>query len=155
MGQDPLNSEAAEEGYFANRIRNYLKKNHPDLLENKDSEQMVRIITQNSIGLFQSYDQTGMPLFEALELALVETLESITSPFGVLREFMDEHLTLLEYLTGQKTPDAEVMYVLLPQNRVQVLELVAATTEKEVKVARRNLHLGIRETLRNFQDPQS
>lgn len=78
------------EGYFSNRIRKYMAEHHPDRMERGDAEKQVEAMTEEAIQLFLSYDQAGMPTYESLERALVETLESISTPYTSLEEFIEK-----------------------------------------------------------------
>jgi hypothetical protein len=156
MNREQIVHQAAERGYFSDRIRRYVEEHNPDLLENEDSERIVGGYTLEAIQLYLTFDRTGIPSYEAVERALTETLESISSPLGVLRIFVEEHTAILGHLTGQNEPgEPNALRLLLLQNRHLVEAVSTAPTEEEVKTARRNLFLGVMDTLRNQAFPQS
>ncbi len=145
---EPSDANEHQSGYFENSIKKYLTDYHPDLIREKDLDDCLSELTQDAVKLFQAFDRAGMSTYEAMERALTETLESITSPYAILKDFLLENQTFLTYATGIEDLDEQdlVMYLLF-ENTATVSALQMATTPEDMVQANKNLLSGIRKTL--------
>jgi DnaJ-domain-containing protein 1 len=138
-------------GYFENKIKKYLSDHHPDLIQNQDDENHLSKLTQDALTLFQAYDRAGMSVYEAMERALTETLESINSPYDILKDFLLENRTFLTYTTGIEDLDEQdlVMRILI-ENTATLSAFRMATAPEDVVRANKELLSGVRKTLRSL-----
>jgi hypothetical protein len=138
-------------GYFENGIKKYLAEHHPDLTKSQYFETHLSELAQDAITLFQAYDRAGISTYEAMERALTETLESITSPYDILKDFLLENRTFLTYATGIENLDEQdlVMHILV-ENAATVSALQKATEPEDMVKANKELLSGVRKTLRSL-----
>ncbi|GHB86214.1 hypothetical protein [Persicitalea jodogahamensis] len=145
---EPADTSGHQEGYFENRIKNYLTDYHPDLIQSQDFETHLSELTQDAITLFQAFDRAGMATYEAMERALTETLESIISPYDILKDFLLENQTFLTYATGiEDLDELDLVMHILVENTATVSALQMATTPEDVVRANKELLSGVRKTL--------
>ncbi|WP_373514817.1 hypothetical protein [Persicitalea sp.] len=145
---EPSDASGHQEGYFENGIKKYLTDHHLDLIQSQDFETHLAELTQDSITLFQAFDRAGMATYEAMERALTETLESITSPYDILRDFILENQTFLTYATGiEELDEQDIVMHILVENTATVFALQMATTPEDVVRANKELLSGVRKTL--------
>lgn len=145
---EPVDASEHQEGYFENRIKKYLTDYHPDLIQSQDSESRLSALTQDAITLFQALDRAEMGTYEAMERALTETLESITSPYDILKDFILENQTFLTYATGiEELDEPDLVMHILVENTATVFALQMATTPEDVVRANKELLSGVRKTL--------
>ncbi len=142
------NANEHQGGYFENGIKIYLTEHHPDLTRSQDFETQLSELTQDAITLFQAFDRAGMSTYEAMERALSETLESITSPYNILKDFLLENRTFLTYATGIEDLDEQnlVMHILV-KNTATVTALQMSTAPEDAVKANKNLLSGVMKTL--------
>jgi len=144
------------EGYFLNRIRHYLFEHHPDLVEAENFHKQAEAYAQQAIQLFLAYDQSGMAAYEAMDRALVETLEGIRSPYAILTDFLMDHRKILGYLYPKVEIDEQkVVQTILCDHYSQLLAVMNAPTPEEEKRVRQNLFQGVLKTLSETPPPTS
>lgn len=137
-----------QNGYFENSIKKYLLEHHPDLILEEGIQNHLAELTQDAIALFQAYDRAGMPTYEAMDRALTETLESISSPYGILKDFLIENETFLIYATGiEDLHEQDLVLKVLAENTEQISAIQMATTPEEMSLANKELLNGVRKTL--------
>jgi len=140
-----------QSGYFENSIKKYLLDYHPDLVQEEGIQNHLAELTQDTIDLFQAYDRAGMPTYEAMERALTETLESISSPYGILKDFLIENETFLTYATGiEDLNEQDLVLKVLVENTEQISAIQMAATPEEMNQANKELLNGVRKTLTTF-----
>lgn len=137
-----------QEGYFENSIKKYLSEYHLDLIQDQEFETHLSELTQDAINLFQAFDRAGMSTYEAMERALTETLERVTSPYSILKEFLLENQTFLTYATGiEDLDEQDLLMHILVENTSTISALQMATTPEDSVQANKDLLSGIRKTL--------
>lgn len=145
---EQTDSNEHQSGYFENSIKKYLLDYHPDLIQQAGIQNHLAELTQDTIDLFQVYDRAGMPTYEAMERALTETLESISSPYGILKDFLIENETFLTYATGIEDLDEQNLVLkVLAENTEQISAIWMAATPEEMNQANKELLNGVRKTL--------
>ena len=146
--EHPITNENHQSGYFEKGIKKYLIEHHPDLIRGEGIEIHLMELTEDALTLFQAYDRAGMPTYEALERALTETLECISSPYGILKDFLLENETFLNYTTGiEDLDEQDLVLKLLAENAEQISAIQLAVTPGEIYQANKELLLGVRKTL--------
>lgn len=104
-----------ESGYFKDRILSYISDYHQDLLTKSDFRQQLNSLADRAIDLYLMYDQMGLSDQESTQQALSEVLQSITSPFGTLREFiLDEMPEVISSQQKSKVDLTPIVRYLLP-----------------------------------------
>lgn len=137
-----------QSGYFENSIKKYLIDHHPDLIQGEGNPIHLTELTEDATILFQAYDRAGMRTYEAMERALTETLESISSPYGILKDFLIENETFLTYATGiEDWDDQDFVLKVLAENTEQISAIQMASTPEEKSLTNRELLNGVRKTL--------
>ena len=149
-------SRETGEGYFSNRIRHYLIEHHPDLVKAENFHKKAEAYAQQAIQLFLAYDQAGMAAYEAMDRALVETLEGIRSPNGILTDFLMDHRKILVALYPKvEIEEPQVLQTILRENYRQLLAVMNAPTPEVAKRARQKLFQGVLKTLSETSPPTS
>ncbi|MPR37418.1 hypothetical protein [Salmonirosea aquatica] len=144
----PTTNEDHQSGYFEKSIKNYLIEHHPDLIQGEGIQIHLMELTEDALTLFQAYDRAGMLPYEAMERALTETLKDISSPYSILKDFLIENETFLNYTTGIEDLDKQDLVLkLLAENVEQISAIQMAATPEEMTQANKELLLGVGKTL--------
>lgn len=116
--------QEVENGYFAQKIFDYLLLNNPDLL---DDPTFISDLTKSCIDRFIDLDISGINVLEATEISLTETLANIASPYSHLKSFLDSNAESVEKETGIRLPDSPAeIYAAALKNRQEIANYVTA-----------------------------
>ncbi|MBU1821241.1 MAG: hypothetical protein KKG00_06990, partial [Bacteroidetes bacterium] len=94
--------------------------------------------------------------YEAMDRALVETLEGIRSPYKILTDFLTDHRKILGYLYPKvEIEEPQVLQTILRDNYSQLLAVMNEPTPEEAKRARQKLFQDVLKTLSETTPPTS
>lgn len=135
------NFREAGNGYFQNRIRNYIQQYHPDLLDKGDDfEGKIKAWSEDTIDHVLTLEKEGFQSTEAIEQSLARTLESISSPIGTLRDFIIENEDTIQQLTGiSDVSDRELLLKLLPLVHTEIETVEFSTSPSDISDAKAHL----------------
>lgn len=127
--------EEVENGYFAQKIFEYLSVNNPDLLSDPA---ILSELTKSCIDKFIALDISGVNVLEATEISLRETLEDIASPYSYLKSFLDSNADNIEKESGIRLPDsASEIYKAALRNKQAIANYVAAIETSDTDLIRK------------------
>ncbi|GLU56477.1 hypothetical protein Dfri01_59380 [Dyadobacter frigoris] len=135
-------------GYFQNRIKIYIQQYHPDLFQDIELEEKSLALSESTSEQVLVFEKEGYQSTEAIERALVLTLENISSPYGVLLDFINENEETILQLTGNADiTDKDGLLRLLPLVQRELETIEYSESPSEVSDAKARLLRNISITL--------
>jgi len=135
-----IENSAIQIGYFQNRIRHYIEQYHPDLLSDPNLPIRIRELTDFTIESIQDLVRAGFQTYEAIEASISGTLDSITSPYASLKNFLIEHQEHIYKIAHvHDADDNELIFKLLPLIKDEINIIDSSTSPAQVSQAERDL----------------
>lgn len=127
--------EEVENGYFAQKVFDYLSVNNPDLLSDPA---ILSDLTKSCIDKFIALDISGVNVLEATEISLRETLDDVASPYSYLKSFLDSNADSVEKESSIRLPDSpSEIYAAALKNKQEIANYVAAIETSNTDLIRK------------------